>query len=734
LYEFGAFRLDPGERLLLHDGKSVQLPPKAFLTLVLLVEHSGRVRGKEELMRAVWPETFVEENNLTQCISVLRKALGENGRDQSYIETVPKLGYRFVEPVRRSLAGVETNGFASVRHSHSRIVIRQEEEIEEDEAMDAAPVPVPAVAATGVHPVVVRAPAEAQRSFVARHRLLLATSVLFVGIAIAAYSWLRGAEPPKVLGYAPLSRNVAPGTPLLTDGRSLYFTVSPTRVAQMSVMGGEPALLPGSWPELGLGILDFSPTRPEMLATGGTWKTGERALWIVPVPAGSPRRIGELYVQDGSWSSNGESILYAHENGLYIAQRDGTLPHRVVQLPGLPWASSWSPDGKWIRFGMRQGDSNGLWEVAADGSNLRLLLTGGVEIGYRGQWTADGRYFILPLNHDGRLDLWAVPRTRDFPGYTPPEPIRLTSGPINLISPVLSRDGRRIFAVGFMSRVEILRRDVATNSFVPFLSGVSADGLAFSSDGKWVTYSTYPDRALWRSRIDGNERLQLTFTPMESLQPRWSPDGKTIAFMGRSPGKPWQIYRISAQGGLPGPLAAGPDDQASPAWSPDGNVLVYAGAPWQNNFVASSTAIYSLDLRTHQVAMLPDSQGLWSPRWSPDGRYLVAETIDSQGLKLFDFRLRKWVPLVEISQELLDYTAWSHDSKYVYFNAHGQNSAAVYRVAIEGSHRIETAADLKSLPPAYTLGEWFTLDPDDSILVLRDTSIQEIYALDVRFP
>src|SRR5215467_14998815 len=106
LYEFGAFRLDPAERQLLRDGKAVPLPPKAFLTLVLLVERNGRVREKQELMQAVWPGTFVEENNLTQCISLLRKTLGENGDSQGFIETIPRLGYRFVAPVRRSTAGV----------------------------------------------------------------------------------------------------------------------------------------------------------------------------------------------------------------------------------------------------------------------------------------------------------------------------------------------------------------------------------------------------------------------------------------------------------------------------------------------------------------------------------------------------------------------------------------------------------------------------------------------------
>src|SRR5215469_3111294 len=92
LYEFGPFRLEPSERLLLRAGESVSLPPKAFETLLLMVQNSGHVLSKDELMRSLWPNTFVEENNLTQHISTLRRALGEGAGENGYIETVPKLG------------------------------------------------------------------------------------------------------------------------------------------------------------------------------------------------------------------------------------------------------------------------------------------------------------------------------------------------------------------------------------------------------------------------------------------------------------------------------------------------------------------------------------------------------------------------------------------------------------------------------------------------------------------
>src|SRR3954470_2950206 len=95
-YEFGRFRLNVAERVLLREGELVPLTPKVFDILVTLVEHGGQVVSKDDLMKSVWPNTFVEEGNLTQNISLLRKALGETPGGVQFIETVPRRGYRFV--------------------------------------------------------------------------------------------------------------------------------------------------------------------------------------------------------------------------------------------------------------------------------------------------------------------------------------------------------------------------------------------------------------------------------------------------------------------------------------------------------------------------------------------------------------------------------------------------------------------------------------------------------------
>src|SRR6185503_3562336 len=124
-YSFGAFRVDADERLLFKGDREISLTPKVFDTLLALIENSSHVLTKKELMQKVWPDSFVEENNLAQNISLLRKALGE-----SVIQTVPKRGYRFVADVR--LSGVENETMIVHERTRTRIVVERDDDDEFD--------------------------------------------------------------------------------------------------------------------------------------------------------------------------------------------------------------------------------------------------------------------------------------------------------------------------------------------------------------------------------------------------------------------------------------------------------------------------------------------------------------------------------------------------------------------------------------------------------------------------
>jgi Tol biopolymer transport system component len=313
--------------------------------------------------------------------------------------------------------------------------------------------------------------------------------------------------------------------------------------------------------------------------------------------------------------------------------------------------------------------------------------------------------------------------------HTIGNPVQLTDSPLNLGSPLPSKDGTKLFVVGQRLQGELVRYDAKSGEFLPFLSGISVEQVAFSKNGQWVAYVTYPDGALWRSRVDGSERQRLTNPPLFAMLPRWSPDGKQIVFYGWSlEGKmqgDYKAYVVSRDGGNPEQLI--PDDpglQTDPNYSPDGSKIVFA-----SGVSVESSAIRVLDLGSHQISTLPESQGYYSPRWSPDGRYIVAMPTGNISLVLFDVQTRKWSELTRTSA---GWPGWSADGKYIYFS-HTIENPTVLRVRIS-DRKVEVVADLKGLPTTGYWGISLTLAPDDSPLLLRNLGSQDVYSLDWEAP
>jgi Tol biopolymer transport system component len=303
---------------------------------------------------------------------------------------------------------------------------------------------------------------------------------------------------------------------------------------------------------------------------------------------------------------------------------------------------------------------------------------------------------------------------------------------MNFSGSLPSRDGARIFVDGFTPRGEVQRYDARSKQFVSYLPGVTAEGLSFSRDGQRVAYVTVPDGILWASKVDGRERVQLTLAPMLAAMPRWSSDGKQIAFMGSLPGKAWKIYVVSMDGGSPQQLTFERGNDGDPNWSPDSNSLVFGGEPdLEAGSPKSKTAIRLLNLASNQISTVPGSEGLFSPRWSPDGHHLAAQSADSTKLLLYDFDTRKWQDLANVNAA---YFSWSHDGQYIYLTTSAREPE-FERISVRNEHRMERLASLKDVRLFNgTFGAWTGIAPDDSLLILRDTSPDEIYALDVQLP
>jgi len=569
---------------------------------------------------------------------------------------------------------------------------------------------------------------------------ILIAVALGVGLALL-YKFVRPAPVPNVLSYRQLTNdahakvNVSFSPPrIVTDGTRLYFlkTVQGrSAVAEVSTAGGDAALVPTPFPNVAL--WDIAPDHSELMVSGSISDLNrESPLWTLPLPAGTPRRFDDVTGHDASWSPDQQHVVYARGTDLYVAQSDGANPRKLATVPGVLWWPRWSPDGKMVRFtAVDEAGASSLWEVGADGSNPHSLLEGWNKPAAEccGDWSPDGRYYFFQSTRNGATGIWAE---RESTGILRRRgtPVELTAGPIHYLSPVPSLDGRKLFVIGDQPKGELTRYDVKTGQWSPFLSGLSAQGVSFSKDGQWVAYSTYPEGTLWRSRIDGSERLQLASAPLVTHQAQWSPDGNSVAFMGTEPGKSWQVYIVASDGGAPRAVSPRDRNHGDPSWSPDGTSLAFGTLPYFEPDNAGG--IFLLDLETNQVSKVPGSETMFAPHWSPDGRYIAAQTSDSMRQMLFDRNTKQWRVLT--SGFAIGYPSWSRDGKYIYYDIEIGEQAGFCRVRVSDGkiERIVSFGDVRRV--VGTLGSWGGLAPDDSPLLLRDTSTQEIYALDLSLP
>jgi len=569
-------------------------------------------------------------------------------------------------------------------------------------------------------------------SLAKRHKKVLLgglAGVLMVIVALAY--WLAPPlPPPSVSGYVQLTHDARPKVLVGTDGSRLYLQEegpgSSIPLAQVSVAGGDVAPIPAPSPSMQL--LNVSPDGSSLLVADEPVRSLEGPIWALPILGGSPRRLGDTVSIDGAWSPDEKMLVYTKGDELYLANGDGTESRKLVSLPGRASWPAWSPDESLIRFTVSdpKTEDSFIWQVSADGANLHELLPGRLPrpVECCGKWMPDGNYFVF----QSAGQVWAVREVGSFLRKVSRVPVQLTSGATAYSNPLPSKDGKKLFAVAGVGRGELERYDAKSQNFAPYLSGISAQDVAFSKDGQWVAYVSFPEETLWKSRMDGSDRLQLSFPPLYAFLPRWSPDGKQLVFFAFQSGKPERIYLVSADGGTAQELV--PNDarpQYDPVWSPDGNSIAFSADP-----SSPATAIHILDMKAHQVSTLPGSDGLFSSRWSPDGRYIVAMTANSgsQRLMLYDFKTQKWSVLAATTTA--DYPCWSQNGQYVYF-LRKQQDAGIMRVGIR-DRKVEPVVRLKGFQMTGYFGFWFGLAPDDSPLLLRDTGTREIVALDWHAP
>ena len=558
---------------------------------------------------------------------------------------------------------------------------------------------------------------------------LRAKSVLGVGIIafillVLVILSLNGPSPtPGPLNLEQITFSTEPKEgPLVTDGTRLYFQGQHGPM-EMSVSGGASAPVRGSMS--GMRMLDISSDASELLALKPDLNVEaiRGSIWSVPVLGGSPKRFGNQMVHDAHWSPDGHSIAYADIHTVYTSRADGSNFKKIWETLDTVDELCFSPDSHRICLTVVENHTYKLWELNADGSNahrMDLEFPEDLNQGY-GQWTPDGKHFIFRSGREFASNIYEVIQPRWFEFWKKPTAVQLTSGEMEIQATTPSRDGRRLFVIGRIPQGAMHVYDPKQKRFVPFLSGLAAAAFVISPDKKWMAYTDYPRHYLWRSKLDGSERLQLTDS--YAAMPQWSPDGKTIVF------SDWRaLFLVSAEGGTPEKLIGdGKNSEVAPGWSPDGKSITFNDYPYPGQKLKG---VKVLDLASRKVSIMPGSEGLYIPSWSPNGKYMVAVGQNPSRMMLFSAESGSWRELMKFHSQW-GYWVWSSDSKSLYVGM-TEAEPGIYRLAVTDGkwERVATMDGLNVSPDE--LEGFLSLTADGQPAMMSDTSVVQIYSLEWR--
>ncbi|MGD0734860.1 MAG: winged helix-turn-helix domain-containing protein [Terracidiphilus sp.] len=732
---FGPFQLDPRTGELTRKGIRVRLQPQQARLLTLLTSQPGRVYTREEIYNELWSNqahgNFDQSLNFT--VSQLRSALNDSAESSRFIETISKLGYRFVGstqeiPARGSMpvsqpgsdapelveADGQVIGAASPLLSQTTAQIPPQKRIQSD---------APAAARPAV-----------RISSTWRSRWIQAALSMAVLAILAAAWWYLPLQPPRANGFAQITTADAIDflvKPVMEGARIFYVERSGGHwiARQTSLEGGEPQTVPGL-PE-NTRIMDLSPDRTTFLLGSFTSRGSTSALWLMPVQGGKPLRLGDITSGEAIWHPDGRRIVFARGNELWIVGTDAAGLKKFVSLPGTPNWLAWSPDGARMRLTI--GDDHGkvsMWEMRQDGSNLHPMFAAGSSVEQQccGEWTPDGRQFIFTGKNKDAWNLWAVRE----PGLSlrryPRGPFQLTDWPGGLMGASVSPDGKSVLFYAGRNRSQIQRFDLTSKR----LSPLSAEGFSqpeFSSDGRWMVYVDVNNGVFWKMDMLSSEKVELVPVGFSVSFPRWSPDGSMLAMTASDHGAAGTAYLISAAGGAPQPLLPGQPQVSDPDWAPNGKTLVAVHAiPGSEK----ESALFLVDLATRTEKMVPGSNGRFFPHWSPDGRYLAAYTDREKAVDIYNFATQKWQTIARGAA--IGFPVWSGDSRFLYFQQVLEEGEPVFRINVRTGLAERVASFDVELSGGITRCALMGIAPDGALLVDTTRGNSDLFRAKLTLP
>jgi Tol biopolymer transport system component/DNA-binding winged helix-turn-helix (wHTH) protein len=653
-YRFGPFVLNPASRLLLREEQPVPITTKVFETLVVLVENRGRVVTKDELLLRLWPDTTVEEANLAQNISTLRKALEDNPKDHRYIATIPGRGYSFV-------AGVTE--------------IAKQQNMTEPSANEVTP---PAISVANTLP----------RIYSFRSVIRWVAPVLLIGIA--AFFYFRNIpRSPDFYSSVPLTSYVGSEIcpSFAPDGERVAFAWNGEKQDNFDIYVkqiGEGTLLrltsdpkpdlSPAWSPDGRTIAFLrlnSDEKGEILLMPSVAAGPARSLAAVTAPLTLyPQSKFIAWSPDGKWLVVSDAPSYGGVMSLFLLSVE-TGEKRRLTLPPNEYDDvdpAFSLDARHLAFARyigANGSSSDLYvlnlspDLQPEGSPERITfynrhLASPV-------WSSDGRSILFTRSElAGNHSVWRI----DLSGARKSEPLPLSADSSTALD--VARRGNRLVYTRELSTTTVMAADLPLPKSRsgwrinprPWMGStpgtLGTQNPQFSPDGQQVAFQSDLSGTgeIWISNRDGSHARQLTHTgAIVSNFPRWSPDGKNIVFHSRPKGLA-SLYVISAEGGAARRLDTGEVDDIAPSWSHDGKWIYFT----------------SRETGDAQVWKMPASGG----------------------------------PRIQVTKRSGSVPLESDDGQYLYYIT---NQNVLWRLPLAGGEETQVLSDLAPLGSAYALGK-----------------------------
>lgn len=710
-FAFGLFEADLKSEELRKSGKRVRLQAQPFRVLAILLEHHGEIVSREDIQRRLWDaNTTVDfDHSLGIAVNKLREALGDSADNPRFIETIARKGYRFVAPVTRSIRPAE---FTSA-------------------AVPEPPAPLPPSTLSSVE----CDPTPRKLRWIAG--LLGVITLVVAGLAIVL--WLHVPAAPSIPRISSVIRNghVLPSqldvesfSSMAVEGGHIYFSQLENGrpvLAHALAANGEIQNLRLPSEIVAPLICALSPDGTRIIVRNHLARKPEQPIWIVSALGGQAFRFAGGLAHDATWMPDGQHILYATGNSLFVARQDGQETQHLIDLSGRAFWLRWSPDGQRLRFTVldAQGGAPSLWEYSLATRRAAPLPLGLGGESCCGGWSSDGKYYIFQSYQDGFTDIWRMQGAG-----TDRNPVRLTNGPLEFQSPATGPGSSRVFFTGIDYRRETLVYSLSAHHFLALANNLGSAALIdYSRDGQWVAWLNAADNTVWRSRVDGSERLQITTSSLPIFSIRWSPDNQSIALMARAAGKPWAIYLVAANGGNLRPVVEERLGEADPNWFAGGTKILFGRVPDMMGGEAQPKALFIVDLNTHAIEKIAGSEDLFSPRLSPDEHFIAALSLDQKRLMLFDRAQQRWSTLADGGA---GDPVWSSDSRSIFFQNFLEPGEPVYRINLPAgpAQKIATLADLFNAEALdYRL---MTLAPGNQPVISAESSTVNIYSLDLK--